>query len=140
MSFVGGIMVAFFGGVGLISVPYDLIYDYVFMPQPIEEKDFTHRKQLILNYSLKLRDMAKSLESERVQVGQIRGFSGWRKRRAFSKKLRIFEARALLAEKEYTFLDLEANYFQKVEPLKYTFKLFLGIIAALLTLNWLVQT
>jgi len=32
MSFVGGIMVAFFGGVGLISVPYDLIYDYVYMP------------------------------------------------------------------------------------------------------------
>lgn len=54
--------------------------------------------------------------------------------------MRVFEARALLAEKEYTILDLEANYFQKVEPLKYTFKLVLGVIAALLTLNWLVQT
>jgi hypothetical protein len=104
----------------------------------VEEKDFIKRRQLILNYTLKLRDMAKSLESERLQVGQIRGFSGWRKRRAFSRKMRVFEARALLAEKEYTILDLEANYFQKVEPLKYTLKLVLGVIAALLTLNWLV--
>ena len=61
-------MVAFFGGVGLVSLPYDLIYDYVCMPQPISEKDFTRRKQILLNYALKLRDMAKSLENERVQV------------------------------------------------------------------------
>lgn len=32
MSFIGGVMVAFFGGVGLVSLPYDLIYDYVCMP------------------------------------------------------------------------------------------------------------
>lgn len=35
MSFLGGILVAFFGGVGLVSVPYDLIYEYMYMPQPI---------------------------------------------------------------------------------------------------------
>jgi hypothetical protein len=32
MSFLGGILVSFFGGVGLVSVPYDLIYEYMFMP------------------------------------------------------------------------------------------------------------
>jgi len=35
MSFLGGILVAFFGGIGLVSVPYDLIYEYVYMPKPI---------------------------------------------------------------------------------------------------------
>jgi hypothetical protein len=40
----------------------------------------------------------------------IKGLSGWRKRRAFNKKVRIYEARSLLAEKEYGILDLEANY------------------------------
>jgi hypothetical protein len=44
MSFIGGLMISFFGGVGLISLPYDLIYDYLYMPQPIDEKDFTKRR------------------------------------------------------------------------------------------------
>jgi hypothetical protein len=91
----------------------------------------------LLNYTLKLRDMGKSLDNERNVVAQIKGFSGWRKRRAFAKKLRIFETRSLLAEKEYTILDMEANYYQKVEPLQYTIKLILGVLAALITLNWL---
>jgi hypothetical protein len=57
-------LVAFLGGVGLISMPYDLIYEYIYMPRPINEKDFTKRKQILLNYSMKLREMGKSLESE----------------------------------------------------------------------------
>lgn len=130
-------MTSFFAGLGLISIPYDLIYDYVYMPQPINEKDFIRRKQILLNYSLKLREMGKSLENERVIVGHIKGFSGWRKRRAFNKKMRIYEARSLLAEKEFNILELESNYYQKVEPLRYTIKLVVGIIAALVSLNWL---
>ena len=68
MSFIGGVLVSFFGGVGLVSLPYDLIYDYLYMPQPISEKDFSKRKQMLLNYSMKLRDMGKSLENERMIV------------------------------------------------------------------------
>ncbi len=83
--------------------------------------------------------MGKNIDNERSHVALIKGFSGWRKRRAFFKKVRIYEARALLAEKEFNILELESNYYQKVEPLKYTFKLILGIIYALLTLNWLLQ-
>jgi hypothetical protein len=44
MSFIGSIMVGFFGGIGLVSLPYDLIYDYINMPQPINEKDFSRKK------------------------------------------------------------------------------------------------
>ena len=32
ISFIGGILVAFFGGIGMISMPYDLIYEYIYMP------------------------------------------------------------------------------------------------------------
>jgi predicted signal transduction protein with EAL and GGDEF domain len=66
---------------------------------------------MLLNYTLKLREMGKALENERVVVAQIKGCTGWKKRRAFFKKVRIFEARSLLAEKEYTILDLESNFF-----------------------------
>ncbi len=45
-----------------------------------------------------------------------------------------------MAEKEYQIMDMEVNYFQKdkVEPMLYTLKLVLGIIAALLSLNQLI--
>jgi hypothetical protein len=42
--------------------------------------------------------MSKVLENERPHVNQIKGFSGWRKRRAFNKKIRIYEVKSLLAE------------------------------------------
>ena len=81
------------------------------MPRPISEKDFLKRKQILLNYSMKLREMGKSLENEMGVVAQIKGCSGWKKRRAFSKKVRSFEARSLLAEDEYNILDLESNFY-----------------------------
>lgn len=140
MSFIGRILISFFGGMGLVSLPYDLVYEYIYTPQPVtNEKEFNRKKLMLLNYTYKLREMGKALENERVIVAEIKGCAGWKKRRAFFKKLRIFETRSLLAEKEYNILDLEANYYQKVEPMSYTFKLFLGILAALLSLNWLIQ-
>jgi hypothetical protein len=81
--------------------------------------------------------MGKVLENERIVVAQIKGFWGWRKRRAFEKKIRIFETRSLLVEKEYNILDMEANFYQKVEPLQYILKLVIGVLAALISLNWL---
>jgi hypothetical protein len=82
--------------------------------------------------------MGKSLENERGIVAEIKGCTGWKRRRNFAKKMRILESRSLLAEKEYNILEKEANYFQMVEPLTYTFKLILGILAALLSLNWII--
>ena len=122
-----------------MSLPYDLIYDYLNMPQPINEKEFGRKKQIMLNYALKLRQMGKGLENERSIVMELKGYAGWKKRRHFFKKVRIYETRSLMAEKEYEMMDMEVNYFQKdkVEPLLYTFKLVLGIIAALLSLNLL---
>ena len=122
-----------------MSLPYDLIYQYVYKPSPIEEKDFVRRKQVLLTYTLKLREMGKQIENERQYVALIKGFSGWKKRRAFNKKVRIYESRSILAEREYKQLEMEANYSTKVEPLKYTLKLILGIICLLLTLNWFAQ-
>ncbi len=125
---------------GLVSLPYDLIYEYVNKPQPIlDEKVFGSKKLALLNYAMKLREMGKQLENERAHVAQMKGCSGWRKRRNFFKKLRIYESRSLLAEEEFNNLDMEVNYFKKVEPLKYVGRLILGIICLLLSLNWFVQ-
>jgi hypothetical protein len=61
------------------------------------------------------------------------------KRNAFKKKLRIFETKSLLAEREFKKLEMEADYVKKVEPMKYTFELILGIICCCLTLNMIAE-
>jgi len=105
----------------------------------MEEKEFKSQMKFLLNYTLKLREMGKALEGERPFVAQIRGFSGWRKRRAFYGKLRLFETKSLMAEKEFERLEMISDYYNKVEPLKYALTLVLGIFCALLTLDWFAQ-
>ena len=34
------------------------------MPHPIQESEFSKKKTMLLNYTLKLREMGKSLENE----------------------------------------------------------------------------
>lgn len=92
---------------------------------------------MLLNYTLKLRERGKDLENERPHVFQIKGFSGWRKRRVFNKKIRVYETKCLLAESEFRVLEKEVDYYKKVEPMKYTFRLIMGILSTLLTLNWI---
>ena len=83
----------------MVSLPFDLIDEYVHKPKPIEEKEFARRKQLLLGYTLRLRKMGKEIENEKQYVALIKGYAGWKKRRAFNKKIRLFEARTLLSKR-----------------------------------------
>ena len=82
--------------------------------------------------------MVKELEGDRLLVSEMKGFTGYIKRFKFSKKLRELETKALTAETEFKKLSDMAKYSDKVEPLEYVGKLILGILAALLSLNWLI--
>ena len=80
----------------MVALPYDLIDEFVHKPKPIKDAEFQERKQQLLGYTLKLRQMGKDIENERAYVALIKGYAGWKKRRAFNKKIRILEARTLL--------------------------------------------
>ena len=45
--------------------------------------------------------MVKELEGDRLIVSEMKGITGYMKRFAFSKKLRILETRTLSAETEF---------------------------------------
>lgn len=49
-------VVAVFGGVGLINMPYDLMNEFIYRPKPISPEDFNKRKKVLLPMVLKLRD------------------------------------------------------------------------------------
>jgi hypothetical protein len=90
-------------------------------------------------YCLKLRKTGKELEAENILVMDIKGLSGWRKRRTFYRKLRVYETQAMKAEKEYADLETASNFAKNYDMLAFTQKLVLGILYALLSLVWFTQ-
>ena len=52
---VGELGFAFFAGVGLIMMPYDLLMEFIYRPSPIDERNFNRRKDILLPLVLKLR-------------------------------------------------------------------------------------
>ena len=42
-SWIGLLLVAIFGGIGVIFQPYNLLNDWIFRPKPIDESDFKKR-------------------------------------------------------------------------------------------------
>jgi hypothetical protein len=56
LSWLGMWIVAIFGGVGLINMPYDYMNEFIFRPKPIVAEDFKKRVKVLLPIALKLRD------------------------------------------------------------------------------------
>ncbi len=62
VCWLGMLIVAIFGGVGLINMPYDLMNEFIYRPKPITPEDFNKRKKVLLPIALKLRDQGKVLD------------------------------------------------------------------------------
>jgi len=131
--FVGWLLFAVFAGVGFVSLPWDLFIDYMYRPKQIDEGNFEERKQLLLKYALDLRDTGKKLDENRNYVNQIRGFQGFTARYQFGSDLRSWETKCMQCELEFTKLNQQTDFVNKVEPLYYTGKLCLGILCVVLT-------
>lgn len=82
-----------------------------------------------------------SLENEynkSFDIDKKKGWDGFKKRRFFNRDLTKYEARCLIAEKEFIMLEKISN-LSKVEPFLYWLKLAFGIILALLSLVWIIH-
>ena len=80
---LGQLLFAFFGGVGLINLPYDLIMEYFYRPKPITKENFEARRKFLLPMASKLRDEGKKLESDYHLVRAVKGIAGICKRYKF---------------------------------------------------------
>ena len=88
---LGELLFAIFGGVGLITLPYDYLMDFIYRPTPIKEKDFNKRKNILLPLILKLREDVKRLDKERFNVENMQGLTGYWKRYLFNRDVRVLE-------------------------------------------------
>jgi hypothetical protein len=67
-AWLGMMFFAFFAGVGLVMMPVDLLFEFIYRPNPITERDFNRRKNYLLPLVIKQRTEVKRLDKERFHV------------------------------------------------------------------------
>ena len=81
----------FYAGIGMTSIPWDLMLDYMYRPKPIDEGNFQDRSKLLLLYAEECRETGKKLENERNYILNIKGIEGFNARRKFNSEMRWWE-------------------------------------------------
>lgn len=104
----------------MVALPADNISQFTNRPKKLEKSEFEAKKEMLKIYCMKLRKTGKELEAENILVMDIKGFSGWRKRRTFYRRLRVYETQAMKAEQEYEDLETASNYAQNYDMLAFT--------------------
>lgn len=138
VTFIGSWVLIVFLGVGISAVPIDLIIDFRTRPKKISENKFNNRRNQLLKHVKGLRQEGKRLEGLKEAVDKGKGWKGWKDKRVFNRDLTKFEAKCLIAEKEFVLLE-KITELKKVEPWIYWLKLFAGCILIILSFVWFVH-
>lgn len=138
LAFIGWWLFILFVGVGLTAIPMDLINEFRNRPRRMSPNQFEMRRNKLLKHVQLLRKDGKHLESVKESVDNGKGIKGWKNKRTFNRDMTKFEARCMIAEREFILLEKISN-MSKVEPFLYWLKLFAGIILILLSLTWIVH-
>jgi LMBR1 domain-containing protein 1 len=115
--FLGVTILAIFGGIGMVFLPYNLLNDYIYRPKRIPKLEWQKRKGIILKTLVNLRNEGKKLEAENMEVSLMKGLTGYCRRFQFNRKLRVWETCTMLAEREFRKLNNQADFNNKVDSL-----------------------
>ena len=63
---IGQTLMAMFGAMGVVFLPYNLMNDWIFRPKPLLKPDFAKRQKILLPKLLKMRKEQKRLEIDRM--------------------------------------------------------------------------
>lgn len=138
LAFIGWWIFILFVGVGLTAIPMDLINSFRGRPRKISQDQFKLRRNKLLQHVKMLRKDGQHLENVKEAVDKGTGVRGWKNRRQFNRDLTKFEARCIIAEREFLALE-RLTKLSKIEPFLYWLKLFAGLILIILSLVWIIH-
>eukprot|EP00163_Fabomonas_tropica_P023104 TRINITY_DN40393_c0_g1_i1.p1 TRINITY_DN40393_c0_g1~~TRINITY_DN40393_c0_g1_i1.p1 ORF type:complete len:326 (+),score=70.77 TRINITY_DN40393_c0_g1_i1:66-980(+) len=128
MAMFGWLFLVFFGGVGLVAFPLDLIYAYINRPQKIELELFARGRQSCKERAAKLLEFGKTFEAETTGRSQTR-----KQKNMFQK----FKQASLQLEDDWT--KLKVAYKGPFNPVKYYCFLGIGCAGVFLSLMWILH-
>ena len=132
LSFMGYFVFIFFGGIGLPSLPLDLIQTYRNRPIGISLSEYSKRKIAIESRTKKLVEVGEILQNERRESGENKGNKSGRK--TYTK----FKQAVYQLESDWD--SIQTSYRQNGgNPLLYWAYLVLGILCAVYAILWVLH-
>lgn len=143
MSFFGWFFFALFGGIGLASLPLDLILAFVHRPRHMDAVEFAEAQVSIRKRVNELVDLGELMKIEHDEKdtaksgGLFRGLTkeGRDERRAFLE----FKKSVYLLEQDVEDFQNCSSHYKSHNPLIPYFSLLFGLVSIIMTIAWIVH-
>lgn len=137
-SLIGWVLFAFFGGVGLPSLPFDLLMEYQYRPRPIKLQEYTDKKRMIGEQAGLLLQASAALSDEKKAAGKTKAGMSSRKGRKLRQLENEFKRDVLFLESQWKKLDY-AYKNGGGNAVLFFCKMIVGVIGSFLSLFWLLH-
>jgi LMBR1 domain-containing protein 1 len=144
MAFVGWILFAIFGGIGISALPLDLILVYKNRPRHMDAVEFAECQMSLRERVNEMVDIGEMIKVEREanpMMGKAGGFGGLfnsDKRNERAALLEFKQAVFLLEKDVDDFQACTANY-EKYNPLTPYISIFAGVCSIIISSFWLIH-
>ncbi|KOB62874.1 hypothetical protein PFHG_04606 [Plasmodium falciparum HB3] len=126
ISFIGFLFFIFYGGIGLISLPFNLINSYIYRKKKIKKDDLKKQLDIINRKSKMLLNITEALQKEKNQLLKMNYFRSFFKYMKYNREKNFLNYTVHNLEKEY---DILLENFTKNSSILFPYiSLFLGII------------
>ncbi|EPZ34343.1 hypothetical protein ROZALSC1DRAFT_26474 [Rozella allomycis CSF55] len=137
-TLMGWILFSVFGGIGLFSLPVDLLLSFKNRPKPLKKSEYIEKKKIIGEVATALMKNAEALKLEEKALGSNKNSRVNKRARVFRAKEAEFKRDVYLLEESYK--KLEAAYKIGTEnPVVTVFKGITGIIGFLISFLWFIH-
>lgn len=135
LGFIGWFFFSVYAGIGLVSLPLDLLRAFWYRPRFMPRELYAKTKLDVSKRTKELLELGRSLK------GDLESTSGstWRERRERKKLLRQFKQQVVTLEEDYTDLKFCHENWKNYNPLIPYLKYLLGMISAILSVVWVLH-
>lgn len=137
MSFISWFLFVIFGGIGMIALPMDFIYDFCTRPKHMKKADIDKIKLVILERGKHVKEIGNEcIELEKQEVMKKSFFN--KQKRHYKNQINKLKVGVEMIEKDHRIINIQ-DEINSTTVCWYWFLLPLGIICLLLTLTWILQ-
>jgi len=148
MAWLGWFLFSVFGGIGMASMPLDLLLVFKNRPRHMDQVEFAEAQKTLRDRVNELVDIGELIKIERENnpnMGKVGGIGNYMN--AEKRKEARIERQALLEFKQGVFLleqdveDFQActSNYQNYNPLKPYLSLFFGICSIVISIVWVIH-
>ncbi|KAI9183691.1 hypothetical protein H9P43_004609 [Blastocladiella emersonii ATCC 22665] len=137
-TLIGWVLFSVFSGVGLVSLPFDLLMEFKHRPKPIKADVYAARKKIIGEQAAILMQAAEDMNAERAGMAKMARSTFNKKARNLRKREAEFKRDVLLLESHYRILE-ESYKSPGVRILWELFKALVGFVGIFLSFFWVLH-